>query len=55
MQAVQRCLQARQHVAAFALLVDAKDQAAQNFYLHYGFTPCVDKPMTLYLPLGRTA
>ncbi len=52
--AVQRCLQARQHVAAFAMLVDAKDTAAQNFYLHYGFTPCADKPMTLYLPLGRT-
>ncbi len=53
--AVQRCLQARQHVAAFAMLVDAKDTAAQNFCLHFGFTPCVDKPMTLYLPLGRTA
>lgn len=51
--AVQRCLQARTHVAAYAMLVDAKDAMAQNFYTHYGFVPCADNPMTLYLPLGR--
>ncbi len=50
--AVGRCLEARKQVAAFALLVDAKDTAAQAFYRHYGFTPCKDSPMTLYLPLG---
>lgn len=51
--AVDRCLQARQQVAAFALLVDAKNEKAQAFYAHYGFTPCQDSPMTLYLPLGN--
>jgi predicted GNAT family N-acyltransferase len=50
--AVERCLQARKQVAAFALIVDAKDAAAQSFYQHYGFKPCTDAPMTLYLPLG---
>lgn len=50
--AVERCLQARKQVAAFALLVDAKSSAAKTFYEHYGFKPCVDAPMTLYLPLG---
>lgn len=50
--AVDRCLQARRQVAAFALLVDAKNQQAKTFYQHYGFTPCTDSPMTLYLPLG---
>ena len=50
--AVQRCLQARRQVAAFALVVDAKDAAAKKFYEHFGFTPCADAPMTLYLPLG---
>lgn len=52
--AVARCLQARQQVAALALMVEAKDLHAKAFYLHYGFTPCADLPMTLYLPLGTT-
>ena len=50
--AVDRCLQARKQVGAYALIVDAKNPAAKAFYQHYGFTPCVDAPMTLYLPLG---
>jgi GNAT superfamily N-acetyltransferase len=50
--AVERCLQARKQVAAFALIVDAKNSAAKAFYEHYGFMPCVDASMTLYLPLG---
>jgi len=50
--AVERCLQARKLVAAFALIVDAKSAEAKAFYEHYGFTPCVDASMTLYLPLG---
>ena len=50
--AVDRCLKARAHVGAYALVVDAKNDAARAFYLHYGFTACLDSPMTLYLPLG---
>lgn len=50
--AVDRCLQARKQVAAFALLVDAKNEKAKAFYEHYGFSSCIDSPMTLYLPLG---
>lgn len=50
--AVDRCLKARVQVAAYALLVDAKNEAAKLFYQHYGFTACTDSPMTLYLPLG---
>lgn len=50
--AVDRCLHARRQIAAFALIVDAKDDDAQAFYRHYGFTPCADAPLTLYLPLG---
>jgi predicted GNAT family N-acyltransferase len=50
--AVERCLQARKQVAAFALMVDAKSSDAKTFYEHYGFTPCIDAPITLYLPLG---
>ncbi len=50
--AVDRCLQARRLVGAFALLVDAKNEKAKAFYQHYGFSACTDSPMTLYLPLG---
>ena len=51
--AVSRCLAAREQVAAFALNVDAKDLAAKQFYEHYGFTPCANAPLTLYLALGK--
>lgn len=51
--AVDRCLEAKKHVAAYALLVDAKGEDAKSFYAHYGFTPCHDNPMTLYLSLGK--
>lgn len=50
--AVERCLEARKQVAAFALMVDAKSQSAKEVYEHYGFIPCRDNPMTLYLSLG---
>ncbi|MDR2710516.1 MAG: GNAT family N-acetyltransferase [Burkholderiales bacterium] len=53
--AVLRCLEARKHVAAYALLVDAKDAKAKALYEHYGFIPCRDLPMALYLPLGAQA
>lgn len=51
--AVDRCLKARMQVAAYALIVDAKDQSAKAFYEHYGFTAFSGKPLTLYLPLGK--
>ncbi len=50
--AVARCLEAKKQVASYALLVDAKDEQAKAFYLHYGFTACNDNPMVLYLALG---
>jgi predicted GNAT family N-acyltransferase len=49
--AVERCLKAREEVAAYALVVDAKDEQAVSFYRHYGFAACRDAPRTLYLPL----
>ena len=51
--AVDRCLKARLQVAAYALIVDAKDDAARDFYLHFGFKALMDAKLTLYLPLGR--
>jgi predicted GNAT family N-acyltransferase len=45
--AVERCLEAREEIACFALIVDAKDHRAQTFYEHYGFVSCTDGPRTL--------
>lgn len=51
--AVDRCLKARQQVAAYALIVDAKDDKAAAFYMHFGFKRFTDAGLSLYLPLGR--
>ena len=38
--------------AAYALIVDAKDEAAAAFYRHHGFIALPDSPFTLFLPLA---
>lgn len=43
---------ARSEVAAYALMVDVKDDAAANFYRHHGFIALPDSPRTLFLPLA---
>lgn len=43
---------ARSEIAAFALIVDAKDKEAAAFYLHHGFIALPDFPLTLFLPLA---
>ena len=45
----------RAEIAAFALVVDAKDDAAVAFYKHHGFAAFTSAPMTLYLPLAEVA
>jgi predicted GNAT family N-acyltransferase len=49
--AVDRCLRARREVAAYALIVDAKDAEAKSFYEHFGFNALADNPFSLYLPI----
>ena len=51
--AVDRCLKAREQIAAYALIVDAKDDGARRFYEHFGFRALRDAARALYLPLGR--
>lgn len=43
---------ARSEIAAFVLMVDAKDEAAAAFYQHHGFIALPDSPRTLFLPLA---
>ncbi|MES2297774.1 MAG: GNAT family N-acetyltransferase [Pseudomonadota bacterium] len=39
-------------IAAYALVVDAKDAPAASFYQHHGFIALPDSPLTLFLPLA---
>ncbi|GAA4012445.1 GNAT family N-acetyltransferase [Actimicrobium antarcticum] len=38
-------------IAAFALMVDAKDETAASFYVHHGFIALPDSPLASFLPL----
>ena len=49
--AVARSL--RSEIAVFALVVDAKDEQAEAFYLHHGFVPFGSQPRQLVLPLTK--
>jgi predicted N-acetyltransferase YhbS len=48
---IERALRAE--IAAFAVVVDAKDDAAASFYRRHGFAPFASAPMSLYLPLAQ--
>jgi ribosomal protein S18 acetylase RimI-like enzyme len=41
----------RSEIAAFALVVDVKDELAARFYLHHGFVALPNNPLSLFLPL----
>jgi GNAT superfamily N-acetyltransferase len=45
----------RSDVAAFAVLVDAKDDDAVGFHRHHGFIPLARAPRTLFLPIAKVA
>ncbi|WP_442919683.1 GNAT family N-acetyltransferase [Methylobacter sp.] len=45
----------RSEVAVFALVVDAKDDHAEAFYRHHGFTNLDSLPQQLILPLTNIA
>ena len=42
-------------IAAFALVVDAKDQNASAFYLHHGFIAFAGSPLSLFLSLATAS
>ncbi|MGD0233498.1 MAG: GNAT family N-acetyltransferase [Syntrophorhabdales bacterium] len=42
----------RSEIAAYALIVDAKDNTAADFYRHHGFLEIAAEPLTLFLPLA---
>lgn len=52
MDALNRLLLATQTLAVHALVVDAKDDAADAFYRKYGFVPFTEKGRRLFLPMA---
>jgi GNAT superfamily N-acetyltransferase len=52
LDALQRSLDLSGNLGAYAVEVDALDDSAVAFYVKYGFTPLLDNPRHLYLPLA---
>jgi GNAT superfamily N-acetyltransferase len=55
MDALRRSLNAAINIAAMAVLVEAKDESAQAFYRHFGFSPLQQQPRRLFLPMRTVA
>ena len=51
LDAVRRVVGASATIAAYAVVVDAKNDAARAFYERYGFRPFPSTPRRLFLPL----
>lgn len=51
LDALDRCLRQSSQVASVAVVVDAKDEAAQRFYEHFEFMSLPDTPGRLFLPM----
>jgi GNAT superfamily N-acetyltransferase len=51
MNALVRCVSISQEVGAAGIIVDAKHEKAQAFYLKYGFIPLANNPLTLFMPM----
>ena len=49
--ALKKSWEASQEVGSLAVIVQALDETALNFYLKYGFEPFRQEPMKLYLPM----
>ncbi|MDD4943752.1 MAG: GNAT family N-acetyltransferase [Rhodoferax sp.] len=55
MDALHRSLQAAAGIAAMAVVVDAKDALAADFYQHFGFIPLNLSFSRLFLPMATIA
>lgn len=55
MDALHRAQQAAAEIAAMAVVVDAKDEAAAAFYLHFGFMPLSAHVGRLFIPMTTVA
>jgi len=51
MHALEKALESSRRVATAMVVVDAKDEAARNFYLRYGFVSLESQPNRLLYPM----
>lgn len=50
--ALKRAAKSRVEIASFAVVVDAINDKAVNFYKKYGFVEFRDEPMRLFIPMS---
>ncbi len=55
LDALRRSLAHAEQIAAMAVVVDAKDEAAAAFYRHYGFLTLQAQPSRLFVPMRLVA
>jgi GNAT superfamily N-acetyltransferase len=53
MQALNAAVRVSEDVGIYAVIVDALDEEAKQFYLKYEFIPFLDAPRSLYLPIKK--
>jgi len=53
--ALRRSLDGSRVIGAMAVIVDAKDQQAEQFYQHFGFLSFQSTPRRLFLPMQQIA
>lgn len=53
--ALKRSMRAAEQVGSVAVVVDAIDDAARDFYMRHGFVTLEDAPNRLYLPMATIA
>jgi len=53
--ALQRIIQASQVMAVYAVVVDALNDRAAEFYQQFGFIPLPSQPLKLFLPMDSVA
>ncbi|MDJ0762859.1 MAG: GNAT family N-acetyltransferase [Myxococcota bacterium] len=55
LDALNKCLTGADRIGSTGVIVDAIDDNARQFYLHFGFTSLKDRPDRLYLPTKTIA
>ena len=55
LRAAERCMRVAQEVGGVALLIDAKNEQAAQWYAGYGALPLLDTPLSLVLPFTIVA
>ena len=51
MNAFERIMEASTSIAAYAIVVDAKNERSKKFYERFGFFSYEENPMSLYIPM----